>query len=95
MSVIRLPIATVDALRNALDGIAPETPVAWIAAEEDEYPEIIAALEYADGAGLEVEIHFAEKPSNAHFVGIGPAPDGGTTFTPFPCIGPAPDGGVA
>jgi hypothetical protein len=64
-------------LRAALDGIGPEVPVAWRMAEEDEYPQIVDALGYADGAGLELVISFVERPSNAHFVSIGPAPDGG------------------
>lgn len=81
MSQTRIPIATVADLRAALEGIGPEVPVAWMAAEEDEYPEIIDALGYADGAGLEVVITFTERPSNAHFVSIAPAPDGGVSLT--------------
>lgn len=77
MSEIRIPIGTVGAMREATDGIAPEVRIAWIAAEEAEYPEILDALQYADGAGLELVISFTERPSNAHFVSIAPAPDGG------------------
>lgn len=78
MSETRILINSVGALREALDGIAPEVPIAWRAAEEDEYPEILDALQYADGAGLELIIAFAGRPSNAHYVSIAPAPDGGT-----------------
>ncbi len=77
MSETRIPITTVADLRAALDDIGPDVRVAWRMAEEDELPEIIDALGYADGAGLEVLISFTERPSNAHFVSIGPAPDGG------------------
>lgn len=77
MSEIRIPIDSVGALRDALEGIAPEVPLGWRMAEADELPQIIDALGYADGAGLEVVVTFTLRPSNAHFVSIGPAPDGG------------------
>ncbi|NJO56539.1 MAG: hypothetical protein HC834_09640 [Rhodospirillales bacterium] len=77
MSETRIPIDSVGALRDALEGIAPEVPIAWRAAEAEEYPEILDALQYADGAGLELLISFTERPSNAHYVSIAPAPDGG------------------
>lgn len=77
MSETLLRVATVADLRWAIKDVAPDVPVAWRMAEEVERPAIIDALGYPDGAGLEILISFTERPSNAHFISIGPAPDGG------------------
>ena len=72
MSITRWKIATLADLRFATKGVADTTPVKWTLPDEMEDREV-AKLLGAVVLDLVAEIHFAERPENAHFISIGPA----------------------
>lgn len=72
MSITRWKIETLADLRFATKGVADTTPVKWTLPDEMEDWEV-AKLLGAVVLDLVAEIHFAERPENAHFINIGPA----------------------
>ena len=62
MSTTTHEIAKAADLQFALKGIAPGTPIKWADRVGDDY----------DGDTLVIELTWAGKPENAHFIRIGP-----------------------